>query len=280
MNKSSVKKFSKKAVKYIPLIIASAISLFPFYWLINTSLQPLETLFVWPPQLTPVLNPISSYINYIKNSNIIRWLLNTLLVAGVATLVSTIASIPAAYAISRFRFRGRGFSTFMVLFTQMLPSVLLVIPIFIIFSRLHLTNSLVGLILINIAITMPIGVWFLRGFFDSLPRELEESAVIDGCGVMGVLTRILLPLLKPGIVATATWSFIIAWDEYLYAYTMIDNNQLWVASVGLASYIGQYSTPWNEIMTGAVITTLPVLIMFAFFQKHLVGGLTGGAVKG
>lgn len=274
------KKILTKCCSYIPLLLACMISLFPFYWLINTSLQPLESLFAWPPRMAPLLDPIRSYIGYVKNSNIVRWLLNTLLVAGVSTLVSTLAAIPAAYAFSRFRFRGRAFSTFLVLFTQMLPPVLLVIPIFIIFSRLNLTNSLLGLILVNIAITMPIGVWFLRGFFDTLPRELEESAVIDGCGVMGVLIRVLLPLLKPGLVATATWSFIIAWDEYLYAYTLLESNQLWTASVGLASYMGQYSTPWNEIMTGAAIATLPVLMMFAFFQKHLVGGLTGGAVKG
>jgi ABC-type glycerol-3-phosphate transport system permease component len=269
-----------KFASYLPLVLTCIISLFPFYWLINTSLQPLETLFVWPPKMIPSLDPIRSYFNYVKTSDIVQWLLNTLYVSGVSTLVSTVAAIPAAYAISRFRFRGRALATFMVLFTQMLPPVLLVIPIFIIFSRMDLTNSLIGLILVNIAITMPIGVWFLRGFFDTLPVELEESAVIDGCGVMGVLTKVLLPLLKPGLVATATWSFIIAWDEYLYAYTLLESKQLWTASVGLASYMGQYSTPWNEIMTGAALTTLPVLIIFAFFQKHLVGGLTGGAVKG
>ncbi|MEG1882888.1 MAG: carbohydrate ABC transporter permease [Clostridia bacterium] len=275
-----MKKKLSKWLSYLPLIIACIISIFPFYWLINTSLQPLESLFMWPPKMTPSLEPITSYFDYIKNSNIARWLLNTLYVAGVSTAVSTVCAIPAAYAISRFRFRFRSFSTFMVLFTQMLPPVLLVIPIFIIFSKLSLTNSLTGLILINIAITLPIGIWFLRGFFDTLPKELEESAVIDGCGVMGILIKVLLPLLKPGLVATATWSFIIAWDEYLYAYTLLESNSLWTASVGLASYMGQYSTPWNEIMMGAAITTIPVLVMFAFFQKYLVGGLTGGAVKG
>lgn len=270
----------RKYSTYIPLLLACAISLFPFYWLINTSLQPIETLFVWPPKAFPTLSPLSTYWNYFTKSNISRWMLNSLYVGGVATLVSTVCAIPAAYAISRFRFKGRSFSIFMVLFTQMLPPVLLVIPIYIIFARAGLTNTLEALIFINIATTLPIGVWFLKGFFDSLPREVEESAIIDGCGVLGVMIRVLLPILKPGIVATATWSFIIAWDEYLYAYTLIENNQLWTVSVGLASYMGQYSTPWNEIMSGAAIATLPVLVLFALFQKHLVGGLTGGAVKG
>ena len=265
---------------YILLILICMISLFPFYWLINTSLQPLEELFVWPPKMAPTLAPFFTYVNYVKTSNIIHWMRNTFYIGSIATLVSTIFAIPAAYSISRFRFRGRPFLTFMVLFTQMLPPVLLIIPLYIIFARNSLTNTLEGLILVNTAITLPIGIWFLKGFFDSLPKELEESAIIDGCGIFTILTRVLLPLVKPGLVATATWSFIIAWDEYLYAYTLVESNRLWTVSVGLASYMGQYSTPWNEIMSGAVISTIPVLILFSFFQKHLVGGLTGGAVKG
>ncbi|MDR3141849.1 MAG: carbohydrate ABC transporter permease, partial [Tannerellaceae bacterium] len=167
---------------------------------------------------------------------------NTLYVGVIATLVSTVFSIPTAYAMSRFRFRGRPYITFLVLFTQMLPSVLLIIPIYIVFAKFRLTNTLESLILIDIAVTLPIGIWFLRGFFDSLPKELEETAMIDGCNTMTILIRILLPLLKPGIAATSTWCFIVAWDEYLYAYTLLDNNNLWTVAVGLAGYIGQYST--------------------------------------
>lgn len=127
---------------------------------------------------------------------------------------------------------------------------------------------------------MPIGVWFLKGFFDAIPEELEESAIIDGCSSLGVLVKILIPLLKPGIIATATWSFIIAWDEYLFAYTMIESDKLWPVSVALAAYIGQYSTPWNLIMAGAVLATLPVVFLFMFFQRYIVSGLTAGSVKG
>ena len=162
----------------------------------------------------------------------------------------------------------------------MLPPVLLSIPIYILFAKLGLTNTLTVLVIIYTATTMLIGIWFLKGFFDSIPRGMEEAAAIDGCSVLKTLFLILISMLKPGIVATATWSFIIAWDEYLYAYTLVENNKLWTLSVGLASYMGQYSTPWNEIMMGAVLATLPVVIMFMFFQKHLVSGLTAGTVKG
>ena len=269
----------KKSLSYVMVICVCLISLFPFYWLLNTSLQPLEGLFHYPPSFFPQITPLA-YLDYIKNSAILQWMRNSLYVGIISTLLSTLFALPAAYSISRFSYQGKPAMIFLVLLTQMLPPVLLSIPIYIIFAKIGLTNTLTVLVIIYMATTMPIGIWFLKGFFDSIPREMEEAAAIDGCSVMRTLFFILIPMLKPGIVATATWSFIIAWDEYLYAYTLVENNKLWTLSVGLASYMGQYSTPWNEIMMGAVLATMPVVIMFMFFQKHLVSGLTAGAVKG
>ena len=269
----------KKSLSYVMVICVCLISLFPFYWLLNTSLQPLEGLFHYPPSFFPQITPLA-YLDYIKNSAILQWMRNSLYVGIISTLLSTLFALPAAYSISRFSYQGKPAMIFLVLLTQMLPPVLLSIPIYIIFAKIGLTNTLTVLVIIYTATTMPIGIWFLKGFFDSIPREMEEAAAIDGCSVMRTLFFILIPMLKPGIVATATWSFIIAWDEYLYAYTLVENNKLWTLSVGLASYMGQYSTPWNEIMMGAVLATMPVVIMFMFLQKHLVSGLTAGAVKG
>lgn len=269
----------KKMACYVFVIGVCLVSLFPFYWLLNTSLQPLDTLFQFPPRFFPSITP-AAYLDYIKNSAIMRWMRNSLYVGCISTALSTAFALPAAYSISRFRYRAKPAMIFLVLLTQMLPPVLLSIPIYIIFAKVGLTNTLTVLVIIYTATTMPIGIWFLKGFFDSIPREMEEAAAIDGCSVLKTLFLILLPMLKPGIVATATWSFIIAWDEYLYAYTLVEDNKLWTLSVGLASYMGQYSTPWNEIMMGAVLATLPVVILFMFFQKHLVSGLTAGAVKG
>lgn len=269
----------KKSLSYVMVICVCLISLFPFYWLLNTSLQPLEGLFHYPPSFFPQITPFA-YLDYIKNSAILQWMRNSLYVGIISTVLSTLFALPAAYSISRFSYQGKPAMIFLVLLTQMLPPVLLSIPIYIIFAKIGLTNTLTVLVIIYTATTMPIGIWFLKGFFDSIPREMEEAAAIDGYSVMRTLFFILIPMLKPGIVATATWSFIIAWDEYLYAYTLVENNKLWTLSVGLASYMGQYSTPWNEIMMGAVLATMPVVIMFMFFQKHLVSGLTAGAVKG
>jgi multiple sugar transport system permease protein/raffinose/stachyose/melibiose transport system permease protein len=130
------------------------------------------------------------------------------------------------------------------------------------------------------AITVPIGLWFLKGFFDAIPIELEDAARIDGCSKLGILLRITLPLCVPGVIATATWSFIITWDEFVFAYTFINSEKLWTVSVGLSSFIGQYSADWGQIMSGAVLATFPIAILFMFFQRYLVSGLTAGAVKG
>ena len=270
----------KKVVLYTVAIFVSVVVLFPIYWLFNTSLQPNENIFNVPPVFIPAINPITAYAEYLAGSDFALWFRNTFFVSAIATLISTIVAMPAGFALSKFKFRGRIMAVFTALITQMLPGVLLVIPVFIIFVNFRLINSLEGLIVIYTALTVPIGLWFLKGFFDSVPDELMESARLDGCHTMDILIRIMLPLIKPGIVATATWSFIIAWDDYLYVSTLITSHQMWTLAVGLAGYIGQFDTPWNLIMTGAVLTTLPVGMLFMFFQRYLVGGLVSGAVKG
>lgn len=271
---------SQRVVVYTALTLFCVITAFPFYWLLNTSTQPLENLFSYPPVFGLKGNLFANYYHYMAESKILLWLKNTFLVSLISVLISTFFAVPAAYSLSRFQFKGRTFLIFAVLFTQMLPLVLLVIPIYVSFSGMGLINTLNSLVILYSVITLPIGIWFLKGFFDGIPKELEESAVMDGCSRFNILIRIMLPLIVPGIVATATWSFIIAWDEYLFAYTLIDNESSYVISVGLASYVGQYSTKWNEIMMGAVLGTLPIIIIFMFFQKYLVGGLTAGSVKG
>ena len=272
-------KKKKRLLIYLISVIACCVAIFPFYWLFNTSLQTLKDLFAYPPRFLPRVNIIDSYITYIRQSPILIWLENSFLVSGIATFFSTFVAIPGAYSISRFRYRGRALFIFIVLLTQMLPFVLLIIPLYLVFARLHMNNTLYALMVVYTAITVPIGIWFLKGFFDAIPKDLEDAAVIDGCSRIGALVRIILPLSVPGIIATATWSFIVAWDEFLFAYTLVDSEKMWVVSVGLAAYIGQYSTPWNQIMSGAVMGTIPVVIMFMFFQRYLVSGLTAGSVK-
>jgi multiple sugar transport system permease protein len=264
---------------YSLVSIVVVIALFPLYWLITTSMLTDNALFVLPPRFFPNESLLRNYLLYLRSNPFLLWLRNSMLTCGSATVASTFIALFGAYSLSRFVFRGRVLLVFLILLTQMLPSVLLVIPIFILFSGLQLNNSLVGLALVYTCVTLPIGLWFLKGFFDAIPVELQDAARIDGCTQIGVLFRIAIPLIVPGIMATATWSFIVGWDEFVFAYSMISTDSLWPVSVGLASHIGQYGISWSKIMSGAVLATVPIGILFMFFQRQLVSGLTAGAVK-
>lgn len=279
-NIEKLKKTVMRILFYLLVFVVTVIVFFPFYWLVNTSLLDEAELFKNPPNFYPSKNVFGSYLGYIVNSPILLWLKNSFIVSTAATVISTIFAVFGAYSISRFTYRGRVPVIFAVLLTQMLPRVLLVIPIYTIFLQFKLNNTLIGLTLMYTVITVPIGLWFVKGFFDSIPKELEESAIIDGCSRFNALLKIIVPLSTPGIMATATWSYIIAWDEYLFAHTLISSEKLWPVSVGLSSHIGQYSILWGEIMVGAVLATLPIGILFMFFQKYLVTGLLSGSVKG
>ena len=180
----------RKFFWYLSIIIFCIFTFFPIYWLFTTSLQPTEVLYQYPPVFYPVKNPITNYLQYIKDSPIEEWLLNSLIVCSTATIISTLVGIPGAYSISRFRYRGRLPLTFLILLTQMLPPAFLIIPVYFLFSMMKLNDTLYALMIINSAIAIPISIWFLKGFFDSIPRELEDAALIDGCNRWGVFFKI------------------------------------------------------------------------------------------
>lgn len=278
--KTKTRGFRPSKPMYVLMISVCLVAVFPFYWLINTSLQSQSELYKLPINFFPSKDLFSSYYDYIKNSKILVWMGNSFFISGFACVFSTLLGVPCAYALSRFRFKLKTPIIFIILFTQMMAASFLCIPLYMIFSMLKLINTRLGMIIIYTCTTLPISIWFSKGFFDSLPSSLDEAARVDGANTIQVLFSILLPLLRPGIIATGTWVFIAAWDEYLYAYTMISDTNLWTNSVGLASYVGQYNTPWNEIMSGAVLVTLPVVVMFMYFQKYIVAGITSGSVKG
>jgi len=188
-------------------------------------------------------------------------------------------SLFAGYAIARYRFGAKNIFSFVILATQMLPAPLLLIPIYIIFQKINLVDKLFGLVIVNVAFSMPLCVWLLRSFFMAVPSELEDAAIVDGCTRIGAFFKIYIPLITPGIVATGIFAFIEAWDEFFAANTLINTDKNLVASLGLSTFIGEHTTSWSQIMAGAVLFTLPPLILFLFIQKYLIAGLTSGAVK-
>jgi len=210
----------------------------------------------------------------------LRHALNSIIVALATTVVGVILSCTAAYALSRFRFPGRKTGLTMFLVVQMFPATLLLLPLYVILNKLGLLNSIVGLVLVYSTTAIPFCVWTLKGYFDSLPRELEEAARIDGASTWMIFRRIMLPLARPGIAVTALFSFMTAWNEFIMASTFMTNQTRYTLPVLIQSSVTEFSADWGLFAAGAVVTSIPVMIAFYVLQRALVGGLTAGAVKG
>ncbi len=210
----------------------------------------------------------------------VRQALNSIVIALATTVVGVFISCTAAYALSRFRFPGRkaGLTTFVVV--QMFPATLLIMPLYVVLDKLGLLNSMTGLVLVYSTTAIPFCVWTLKGYFDSLPRELEEAARIDGASPWMIFRKIILPLAKPGLAVTGLFSFMTAWNEFILASTFMTNESHYTLPVLIQSSVGQFSTQYGVFAAGAIVTSVPVMAVFYVLQKYLVGGLTAGAVKG
>lgn len=259
--------------------MAVAFAVLPIYWMLVTAVQRGTDLYVWPPRLLPNLGEVGVFVRLFSTQLIRQWLLNSLLVGCGTALLAVALSLFAAYSLSRFRYRGRALFGFLLLLTQMLPGTVLVVPLFIFFREAHLLNTRMALILADTAIAAPITVWILKAFFDTIPEEIEEAGLMDGCSRLGVLRRITIPLSAPALVAAFAIGFFEAWGEFAFALTFVSDQSLWVASVGLASWIGYLTTPVEIMMSGAVVFTIPSVLFFLILQRQLVSGLAAGAIR-
>ena len=264
---------------YLPLALILIFILFPFYWIFITSIKPEEELYgavtYWARSVT-----WENYKNLFTTTvNFIAAMKNSFIAAGLTTIVSLTASTLAAYAFSRYRFKGRRFLMAMFLSNNMFPTVLLLIPLYSIMRNLHILYTPWALVLAYTTFTLPFSVWLLNGFLNDLPMSLEEAALVDGCNRRTAFLRIVLPILGPSLVATGVYIFMTSWNEYTFA-VMFTNNSSRTIPVALKSLIGQLGVDWGLLTAGGIITIIPVCIMFFFAQKRLVEGLTAGAVKG
>lgn len=266
--------------RILAVLVALGIAVFPIYWMLVTALSSNADLFAATPRLIPDLTQAGVFEAALADGKATLWLYNSLVVALGTMVVSIVLGLPLGYALSRFSFRGKVAVAVMLLFTQMLPEALMVVPLFSLFRRFNLLDSLFGLILANSAFVLPIVALVLKGAIDAIPRELEEAARVDGARPLGVLLRINVPLIAPSIAATAVIAFFHAWNEYVFAVTFIFTPSIQPASVGIANFIGELGTPIQTVMAVALMFTLPAVVFYLFAQKYVVAGMTAGAVKG
>lgn len=265
---------------YMLLLLLVVVLLFPVYWTFQSSITPSRQILSKNPPLVPHGFDFSAYMEVITRKPIFTWLFNTLFISITATFAGVVLSLLAGYSLSRFRTAGNKIMGFFLLLSRMLPASLIVIPIYMMFSKVKLINTYQALILMNLTNIIPFSTWMMKGYYDSIPRELEQAASIDGCFWAQSFTKIVLPLTMPGIAAVSIYSLILCWNEFLYARTLAYQQGKWVFTVGLASFIGEHSIAWNQIMAGGILFIIPLVIAFVFLEPFLVGGLASGSVKG
>ena len=254
--------------------------IFPIAWMLLVSLKTEPETFAYPMTWLPREPTLRNYATVWLLKNFARYFLNSAVVAGVTTLLAMAVAAPAAYGFSRFRYPFSGTLQSFFLTTQMVPGILLVIPYFVMMRAAGLINSYPSLFLIYTALALPFCTWMLIGFFHGIPREIDQAALVDGCGKFGVFFRVVLPLAAPGLAATALFAFLVAWKEYLFALALTSDESMYVLTVGIGNLFGEVRVAWNEVMAAAMIATVPALVFYAFLERHMVRGLTAGAVKG
>lgn len=266
--------------RWVLLLLSLSLVLFPFYWMINTSLKPASEIFLSPPTFFSSNWSLDAYISVLTERPFARYFFNSLVVTLGTTVLSVTLAAFAAYGFTRFFPRGATPFVVFLLFTKMLPETLLIIPYFQLMSSVGLLNSYIALILAYSSFALPFSVWMLIGFFRSIPRDIDEAAKIDGASYLQTFFLVILPLARPGLVAVALFTFLIAWNSYLWALVLTTDASMHVLSVGVANMVGEYRVEWNQLMAAAVIAAAPVMLLFSFLEKHLVNAITSGAVKG
>lgn len=256
-----------------------AFAAFPIYWMYDTALAPEGSLFIGQPLIADVTQTLRILDVFGSHVPLLRWLGNSAFVAVGTTVLSLALAITAGYGLSRYRFHGRGVLGFALFATQMLPEAIIVVPLYALFAILGLLNGLGGLVLANTAFAMPVAVWIVKSAMDGVPYEIEEAARVDGCPRFGILMRIMAPLTAPAIAAAAVITFFDGWNEYLFAATFIRDEELWTASKGLSSFIGEFITPLGTVFSASIVFTIPAVVFFLLMQRRIVSGLTAGSVK-
>ena len=263
----------------IGLVLGAVFAAAPVLWMLSSSFKSNTEIFELPPRLLTDSFSFDAYLAIFTDPEKLRFFLNSYIVAGSVTLLTLFVAIQAAYAFSRFEFRGKRILNVMIVSVQAVPPITLLIPYFGLVVLLGLYNTYPGLIFTYMVFTLPYAIIMMTGYFNTLPRELDEAVRVDGAGSFTALWRVLVPISVPGIVSVGVYTFMIAWNEYLFALTLTRTVDMRTVPIGIQLLMGQHSYEWNEIMAMSILGSIPVLVLFLFFQRYFISGLTSGSVK-
>ena len=264
------------------LLILVVMVAFPFYWMFVSSFKSLEEILLKPSNLGLDIRKIdfNAYYDVLFEHGFLRYIFNSVYISVATVLLSVALATVGGYAVTRLRFRGQTFMSFSILIIYMFPAIVLVIPLYVVFSRMGLRDSTHVLILVYLAQTLPVALYMLRSYFQTLPLEMEHAGLIDGCSRLGVIWRIVIPLSAPALASVALYTFMIAWNEFLFAFMFLDTPEKFTLSRGVVQLAGSVHLSKQLVMAASVMVTVPVVVLFLFFERHLVQGLTAGAMKG
>jgi ABC-type glycerol-3-phosphate transport system permease component len=267
-------------LRYVVLLAGAAVMVLPFAYMLATSFKPHAYVFELPPQFIPDEPTIDNYKRAWSSNQFDRYFLNSLIVAAATTVISVVVSAMMAYAFARFRFPGRRLFFGLLLIGLMVPTIMIVIPQFLLARTLGVIDSLVGLVLFYVATTVSLNTFLLRGFFEEIPNELEEAMIVDGANAWRRFWLLFVPLAKPALATVAIFSFLASWDEFVWALTIINDPDKQTLPIAIALFQGQHVTSWGLVFAASTIAVVPVVVVFLAFQRYFVSGLTAGAVKG
>lgn len=269
----------QRLLSYLILAIILFFLFFPIYWMISTAFKSRADTFAIPPQIIPLRPTLSAFLTF-REEYFFTYLKNSTIVAVFTTLITVIVASLSSYSFTRLRTKTASAIFYLILATQMFPLSVLIIPIFVIITRLKLLNTYPGLVITYLAFALPFCIWYLRSYFEKIPLEIEEAALLDGCSRLQILRYIIGPLSLPGLVATAFFAFLTSWDEFLFALTLTNRNNMRTVPPGLViSYVGEFGYRWPEMMAASLTISIPVVILFIIFSRYIISGLTEGSIK-
>ena len=265
----------------VPLtLLILAFLLFPFFVMISTMIKSGPDVYSDPPHWIPSHVEWSNFVTVWTQYDLANYFVASLIIALGATVLNTLLSVPAAYAVARLRFPGRKFAMYLLLMIEMFSPVIVIISLFKVVARFHMLDSYGALIILDALFTVAFNTWMMNGYFKTIPKEIEEAALIDGCNRVETMTRIMLPISVPGLVTVMIYAFIFAWNEFLFALTFISSRNKMPLTIALYNFVGRWTTQWQYLTMAAFVALIPVLVLFYLIEKRLVAGLAGGAVKG